>query len=86
MANLNYKPIYENIFSFLGVKNKLKNTTRELRNSFIELQCKKIVKIKNLRNKELEECRADQTLDLVLEIEILNHKEEKLKGLIRMIL
>lgn len=85
ISNLNYKSIYEKIFSFLGIRNKLKNITRELRNSFIEINCKKIQIIKEIKNKELEECRADKTLDLVLELEILNHKEERLRGFVKSI-
>jgi len=76
------KIIFTNIFSFLNIKNKLKNMNKILRLSFIEVQMMKIKKLLKEKNQKIEEAKLfnkSNVLELILEMEILSHRESKMK-------
>jgi hypothetical protein len=84
ISNFKNKPIFTHVLNFLNPnKNKLKNISNSFRYSYIEQQIKKMEEIKSLKKNQLEEEGGGKnSLELILEMEILSHKEDKLKGLL----
>lgn len=80
----NHENVFKHIFSFLTVNNKLKNVNRLLRNAFLNLNIGRIAEIKVSKRKALEEDNnnINSNLESILELEILTHREEKMKSLL----